>query len=199
MPSDAVTLIMSDHRVMEGLFKLLKDPSQDRAALVEEVYARLKAHSEAEEQHVYPALAKADPSEKEDVHHGTEEHHEAEEMCAKLRGMQPGTPEFESTLDEFIEAVTHHVEEEETEILPDLARTFDRAKLEELGRKFEERRLGELVARGYEPAISAGTTGGIDELTREELYEKAKEADIPGRSSMTKEELVSALQDAQAR
>ncbi len=31
------------------------------------------------------------------------------------------------------------------------------------------------------------------ELSRDELYEKAKQADVPGRSSMTKEELAHAV------
>jgi len=35
--------------------------------------------------------------------------------------------------------------------------------------------------------------GELSELTKEELYEKAQEADIPGRSEMTKEQLVEAL------
>ena len=39
--------------------------------------------------------------------------------------------------------------------------------------------------------------GGDDlgELSREELYERAQEADVPGRSSMSKDELVKALSD----
>jgi gas vesicle protein len=35
---------------------------------------------------------------------------------------------------------------------------------------------------------------GLEELSRDELYEKAREQDIVGRSSMTKEELSRALQ-----
>jgi DNA end-binding protein Ku len=38
--------------------------------------------------------------------------------------------------------------------------------------------------------------GGLDGLSREELYERAKDADIPGRSQMSKEELVQALRQA---
>jgi DNA end-binding protein Ku len=38
--------------------------------------------------------------------------------------------------------------------------------------------------------------GGLAELSREELYERAKQADIPGRSQMSKEELLDALQNA---
>jgi DNA end-binding protein Ku len=34
----------------------------------------------------------------------------------------------------------------------------------------------------------------LDELTKEELYRRAQDADIPGRSEMSKDELVRALQ-----
>ena len=42
------------------------------------------------------------------------------------------------------------------------------------------------------------SAGGVDVEghTKEELYERAKEADIPGRSNMSKEELAQALQQA---
>jgi hypothetical protein len=33
----------------------------------------------------------------------------------------------------------------------------------------------------------------LDELPKDELYRKAQEADIPGRSQMTKQELIDAL------
>jgi DNA end-binding protein Ku len=42
----------------------------------------------------------------------------------------------------------------------------------------------------------AGGNGGgedLDDLSRDELYERAQEADVPGRSSMTKKELIEAL------
>ena len=70
MASDAVTMIKNDHRVMERLFDMLKDPNSDRPALLSEVAARLSAHSWAEEEKVYPALLKADPSEEGQVYHG---------------------------------------------------------------------------------------------------------------------------------
>jgi hypothetical protein len=36
---------------------------------------------------------------------------------------------------------------------------------------------------------------GIDGLTKDELYQRAQERDIPGRSQMSKEELKDALQE----
>jgi DNA end-binding protein Ku len=41
-----------------------------------------------------------------------------------------------------------------------------------------------------------GRRDGLEQLSREELYERAKDADIPGRSQMSKDELVRALQRA---
>jgi len=41
----------------------------------------------------------------------------------------------------------------------------------------------------------AGATGSADNATRDELYGLAKEADIPGRSTMTKQELADALEE----
>jgi hemerythrin superfamily protein len=208
MASDAVTLIMNDHRVMETLFELLKDPKSDRPALIAEVVARLSAHSWAEEEKVYPALVKADPSEESQVYHGVEEHHEATELLHKLQATDPTSPQFDSALAEFVDAVRHHVDEEESEILPELANSLDRARLTELGQAFEERRLEVLRSHGItDRAVGAGGAaaqladgeragrGDIAGMTREELYEMAKETDVAGRSQMSKDELAKAVRD----
>lgn len=42
---DVVTAIMDDHRVMENLFERLKTGGDERAVLVAEVRARLRAHN----------------------------------------------------------------------------------------------------------------------------------------------------------
>lgn len=209
MASDAVSLITQDHRVLERLFEMLRDPNNDRPALVAEVVARLSAHSWAEEEKVYPALIKADPGEEGQVYHGVEEHHEATELLHRLQTTDPTSPQFDTALEEFVQAVTHHVEEEESEILPDLSDTLDQARLVELGREFEDRRLEILEAHGISDKavgsggaaaqLAAGKRAGrqdISGMTREELYEKAKQADVPGRSQMSKEELAKALRQS---
>jgi hypothetical protein len=38
-----------------------------------------------------------------------------------------------------------------------------------------------------------GRPGSLEDLTRDELYARAQEAEIPGRSEMSKDELVEAL------
>jgi hemerythrin superfamily protein len=203
MASDAVTMITNDHRVMETLFEMLQDPRGDRPALLTEVVARLSAHSWAEEEKVYPALLKADPGEEHDVYHGVEEHHEATDLLHKLLLTDPASQRFDTVLEQFVNAVKHHVEEEESEILPDLATKIDKARLEKLGEAFEERRLEILRSHGIDDkAVGSGgaaakVPGRGEQMTRDELYEKAKEADIPGRSQMSKDELAKAVRNKQ--
>lgn len=189
---DAVTLIKNDHRLLGKLFDQLTSGRGDRRALLVEVAARLAAHSHAEEMRVYPALAQARPREHDEVEHGSEEHHEAEQMLHKLLAMGPDDPGFGAALTEFVEAVGHHVQEEETELLPALEQAVDAATLERLGQEFAEIRAKELAIAG----IPAGpSTVDTTDASRAELYEQAKQAGVPGRSHMTKEELAQALRD----
>ncbi|GIJ47538.1 hypothetical protein Val02_44240 [Virgisporangium aliadipatigenens] len=190
MASDAVSAIMQDHRRMERLFERCKTEKSNRTELVAEIKARLKAHSVAEEDRVYPALAKANPTEKEDVHHGVEEHREAEDLLETLEGTDPSSKEFDKALKEFVDAVKHHVEEEESDILPNLEDAVDPEKLEQLGAEFERRRIEVLDELGVQ---DSGTPDDLSSMTRAELYEEAKKADIPGRSQMNKDELAEAL------
>jgi DNA end-binding protein Ku len=52
------------------------------------------------------------------------------------------------------------------------------------------------AAKGGRPARRRSDGGRLEGLSKEELYELAKKADLPGRSDMSKEELVEALKAA---
>lgn len=150
MPADAVTLVMRDHRMLEQLFTRLRETEDqgDREELREQMAAMFVAHSRAEEEHIYPAVVEHVPAEDDEVHHGREEHAEAEGLLQELLALDVTGEAFEVKLVEFVEAVQHHVEEEESEILPALEEAADRDVLEELGEAFLERREDELTARG---------------------------------------------------
>ncbi|WP_049568346.1 hemerythrin domain-containing protein [Nonomuraea sp. SBT364] len=175
MATDVISLITHDHREVEALFERLKSGRGDLAATVAELHALLTAHSRAEEDRVYPHL---------DAHHGVEEHKEAEVLLDALVRAEPGTAEFRQTLQQLADAVTHHVQEEESDLLPQLAESADAKRLQELGKEFQQRRDEELRAL---------TVPGE---TKAELYEQAQRADIPGRSQMDKQELRDALRQS---
>ncbi|MEV0902185.1 hemerythrin domain-containing protein [Actinoplanes sp. NPDC049802] len=195
MASDAVTLIKNDHRLMKELFAQLKHGDENRRALVAEIEARLSAHARAEETEVYPIIAKA-TGEKADLEHGTYEHLEAEHKLRKVRNLID-SPHFDQALEEFVAAVEHHMEEEESELLPALEKATDKKTLDRLGATFERARIDELSTSGYEqpPGTARHDTDDLANATRDELYEKAQKASIPGRSHMRKEDLIEALRD----
>lgn len=196
MASDAVQLIKDDHRVLEGLFDRLEAGEGDRRALIQEVAARLTAHSRAEEREVYPAVKEADPGEGDDVDHSYHEHQEAEHLLRKVRNLID-SPHFDQALTEFVAAVKHHVEQEETQVLPALKKSVDAATLQQLGEAFSQARAEQLRETGLAEPGTGGAQEGDDlaEATRDELYDMAKQADIPGRSAMNKNELAQALRE----
>ena len=44
--------------------------------------------------------------------------------------------------------------------------------------------------------LNRGRVSNLEDLTKDELYARAQKADIPGRSEMTKDELINALRSS---
>ena len=104
-------------------------------------------------------------------------------MLRSLLAQQPGDPGYDGTLAALTAELRHHVEEEEEDLLPVLQEKSSPEELERLGQRFERETSG---------GGSASASDG--EATKAELYEKAKEQDVPGRSTMTKDELSDAVE-----
>jgi DNA end-binding protein Ku len=64
------------------------------------------------------------------------------------------------------------------------------------GERKEAKRAPAKRAAGRKGGRKAAPGGDLDALSREELYERAKQLDIPGRSGMSKQQLVKALREA---
>jgi hemerythrin superfamily protein len=146
MAKDAVDFITEDHVLMRAVLEELRTAEDgSRAELVHRAGAMLRAHSHAEERHVYPALEVVGGEEEEEAQHGSEEHHEAEALLDQLEACPVDSAEFPTIAGEFIESVLHHMDEEESEVLPSLRQTVDAQSLQEMGRAFEEQRKAELA------------------------------------------------------
>jgi hypothetical protein len=149
--TDAVSLIQQDHRVLEKLLHQLRDPDVDRVAVVEEVTARLAAHRRATEQ-VYPVLAGRDGSTGQAAQPAPvmPDLGPAEQRLDMLRSSDPESDTFEEALREFGDAVTHHIQVEETEVLPTFAIDDDPTLLERAGATFDAERVHELRVYGID-------------------------------------------------
>lgn len=186
MAQDVISLITADHREVERIFDQLRSRDADRAALVAELGSLLIAHSRAEEERVYPVIAKDAPDERDQVRHSEDEHHQAEDLVHRLEQTPPDDAAFDRLLDELVEAVTHHVETEESEVLPALREAVSDRRLAELGTEFSRRRQQALEE-----------LGGVDvsELRGDKLYEEARKEGVEGRSTMRREELADAVRE----
>lgn len=178
---DVVDLIMKDHRELERLFEQLETQPDQRSLLVPVMISLLTAHSRAEEAEVYPAAVEAGIA--EDVEHSQKEHLEADELAAEVAAADPTAADFEEKLRKLVEAITHHVGEEESTVLPGMREHLPAERLDRLGEAFVSSRsvhLGELP----------------EDITKAELEQQAANAGISGASSMTKVELAKRLKAA---
>ncbi|MEV0288663.1 MULTISPECIES: hemerythrin domain-containing protein [unclassified Kribbella] len=180
MTADVVDLIMQDHREVERLFDELKESPEKRPNLLPVLTTLLTAHSRAEEAEVYPVAA-SEAGEKEEVSHSQQEHIEADQLLAKLAETDPSSPEFETVLQNLVDAVSHHVEEEETKVLPGMRSNLSDERRAQLGEAFVASRKQHL---GEQPG----------DMTRDQLAQQARNADISGTSGLSKDKLQEKLQ-----
>lgn len=184
MSGDVVDLILKDHRELEKLFDTLLQEPDKRANLVPVMSTLLTAHSRAEESEVYPAARAAGGE--EDVEHSQKEHLEADQLAKKLAETDPASDEFPIALKELIDAVTHHVQEEETTVLPGMRERIDSAERDQLGAAFlaaREKHLGE------QP----------DDITKAQLEQQAANVGLSGAASQTKADLKENLEQQAER
>ncbi|GAA0679802.1 hemerythrin domain-containing protein [Streptomyces cellulosae] len=143
--SDVVELILQDHRRMEDLFRRMRSVEDDRGAALREFSDLLVAHALAEESKVYPALKRYKNIEDDEVEHGEEEHDEGNQaLLALLEVEEIGGDEWDEKLEELVEAVTHHADEEERTILNGARENVAMERREELGKAFWEERERQL-------------------------------------------------------
>lgn len=176
-------MLEADHRLVEDLIARIKeaDPSE-RQALVDELTTNVVAHMELEEAVVYPAMQPVTGAEA--VEEGNKEHELARTALEQVRELAPDEPGFMAAVDTFEAAISHHVEDEEEEVFPELRRDGADA-LAAMATPFMQQRV-ELGMPMDPAALSAAST-------KDELVAEAEHAGVEGARSMTKEELAEAL------
>jgi len=139
MPN-ATQMIRQDHKKVEGLFKKFEQTqgSQAKRRLAENAMAELEVHAALEEEIFYPAVKKEVDDGSSMVQEAIEEHQTVKQLISKLKGMQEADEEFESQFSQLMENVQHHVEEEESEMLPKVEES--QLDLNSLGQQMAQRK-----------------------------------------------------------
>ncbi|ADB32480.1 Hemerythrin HHE cation binding domain protein [Kribbella flavida DSM 17836] len=163
---DVVEVILADHRWFEEALRELRDVRSDRAAVLADLATVLVAHAEAEESKVYPSLSKKHAIAEEEVEHSEHEHDEGNEaLLALMEVADTSSEEFSEKTHELSEALSHHLDEEERDVL-NPART-------DISQEVRDR-LGEEFSAERERLIESGC-GSIENVRK--LVAAAKEKD----------------------
>jgi len=132
-------MIRRDHKKVEGLFNKFEQAKKPDAKkrVCEQALQELDIHTKLEEEIFYPAVKKQ-VGDDEMVEEAKQEHQQVKEMMRELKKMNVEDQEFEEKFSELVEAVQHHVEEEEGEMLPKVEES--EMDLPAIGEQMTERR-----------------------------------------------------------
>src|SRR6266850_4495748 len=135
---NALEVLEQDHQKVKGLFQEVRKASDQnkRKELFDKIDTELEIHTHIEETVFYPAIEKREEL-SEMVAEALEEHQEAKAMLEELEEQGSESHDFGSKLQELMESVEHHVEEEEGEMFPKIRELFDEGQLEQLGKELE--------------------------------------------------------------
>ena len=136
--TNPIEIIKHDHRAVETLFKeyeeLEDDAFETKKELVTKIIRELKLHTEMEERLFYPRLKEAFTKEEDKMlAEAYVEHDVAKRLLEKLDVTHPEDESFDATVKVLNENITHHVMEEEQELLPAAEKEINPALLNSIG------------------------------------------------------------------
>ena len=135
--TDAIALLVADHKRVKKMFKTFDKMKEDgsaadKQALAQQICEELTLHTELEEQIFYPATRQT--LDQDDLLDEAEvEHASAKDLIAQIKAGDPSDPKWAAKVTVLGEYVDHHVEEEENEMFPKCRKA--KMDLESLGRE----------------------------------------------------------------
>lgn len=177
---DAITLLKKDHRTVEDLFarfeKLGPRAIKGKQDVVERIVKELAVHAAIEEAVLYPNIRQAVDDEKIDhmVLESLEEHHIVKWTLSELEAMTPEHERFDAKVSVLMENVRHHVEEEEKDLFPKVAKAFGKSRLEELGEALAEAK--KVAPTRPHPRMPDEPPGNVVATTGAAVMDRARDA-----------------------
>jgi hemerythrin superfamily protein len=175
----ATSLLESQHRKVEALFKKLSGGRAEHAPVLEELANNLAAHMAIEQELFYPRVKQADS---DLVNEAYEEHAVAELALKRLLKTDPEDESFQARVTTLQELIEHHVEEEEKELFPKVEKAMDADELAELG-KLMKARFDEVIEAGFEAAVPKGMVRTSADVSRKGASKKEASRQKSSRSA----------------
>jgi hemerythrin superfamily protein len=131
---DVTMLIETDHREVESLFAQFKSDRSKATAM--RICEELDAHADAEERVFYLVVREEVPEGGDLAKEAEDEHKEARELIGRIKNTDDDT-HLGDLVNQLEQAISHHVSEEEKEMLPKSRDALTPQRREELGAEFE--------------------------------------------------------------
>ena len=187
----ALDLLIADHNRVRGLFAQFKaahenDDTDTMSTVAMKILEDLEVHTTIEEEIFYPEVHDTNKDIGETVDEGLQEHHVVKILMAEIKQLPDGSDDWVAKMQVLIENVEHHAEEEEKDLFPPLRSKLPDEQLEDMGERMEARKK----------QLGAPVLADKIDLTKDVLLDLAKQQQIPGRSSMSQEELAATVAPA---
>ena len=155
----AVELLREDHQKVQDLFEEFEGAdNRSRQRIADQALTELEIHAKLEEGLVYPAIREA-LDEEDMMDEALEEHHVAELLIKELRKMGPKDERYKAKFTVLAEIVKHHIEEEESEILPQAEETdIDMAELGQEALALKEKLMSKLQSGSSSKKKQSGSS-----------------------------------------
>jgi iron-sulfur cluster repair protein YtfE (RIC family) len=142
---DALELLKQDHQKVKELFKKAESlDGNELQRVCEQIKTELEMHADIEETIFYPAMEKYDEL-KEMVAESREEHQEIKTL---LQEMSSDKDDLDLKLEELMEVVEHHAEdEEEGQMFPRIRTLVDTGELGKIGEQLHAAKTATQVQR----------------------------------------------------
>jgi hemerythrin superfamily protein len=136
---NALEVLKQDHQKVKALFQEATHAADisKRRDLFDKIDTELEMHAHIEEAIFYPAIEDHEGL-KDMVAEALEEHEQAKTLLGELEELGADNHEFGSKLQQLMETVEHHIEEEEGEMFPKIREIFE-DELEQLGSAIGQR------------------------------------------------------------
>jgi len=137
---NVIDLLEKDHAEVNELFRRvnLSEKPETVEELARQIVHDLSVHAAVEEQFVYPLIRAEVDGGGDAADEAIDEHQEAKRLLADIEKHDAGSAEHSHAMQQLIEAIRHHVEEEENDVFPELRSSVDASTLERLGTVVEE-------------------------------------------------------------
>ncbi|RJK93813.1 hypothetical protein [Vallicoccus soli] len=193
MARNVISLVATEHRRIDELLVRSVKGRGSREKHRDEAVALVNAHLRALRAEVHDFVLQRVPERSDEVAALDSTQDELVQVADGVAGTDPTTPSYAPRVEALRERFVTYASRE-GDLLSEAARSVEVPRLRDLGAAYLRKRDAELKARAA--GTSRGTPRRLD-VPKADLYEQARRAGIPGRSAMSREELIRALREAQ--